>query len=400
MISAIKNLLTYLLYFPSVTFSIVSAEIFPYGLIYSLTKMNKVAKKSLFFIALLTISAIWGGFNYNNFNFEVLRSIAAYLNPVILFYTVCRLEERTINKLLNINRKVFYFLLLLGGFQFSGAITLLGLEGIIDLLMHRGAYGVIGSGRGVALLSSEPSRASYEFLFVYMLFRSFNNYSRYFNILMDVLVSLFLLFVIRSATGAIFLIIFIFFQYRKVFLAIVIFLFIYLSITGLTLETNNTSRALELILFSFEAMQVGGFWQLFLTSSGFRGISVYASYLSGFQNYFGHGVGQWELSSLNALNNTGFLPSEITYFSSKGLGFTSVRPTSYIAALMLDIGLIGVSIFIYLIHEVFKIYESNKGLLFCFLFYIFFMGDIGNPVPWLVMAISVAKNSFRESCNT
>lgn len=399
-------MLKYLLFFPSATFSIFKAEIFPYGLIYALTQKVLISKDALLFIFLVCLSCLWGGYNYQDFTFEVFRSVAAYLNVVLLFFVVSNYNKFELTRLVKVNTFVFYLLLVVGILQISGLSIVLGLGALIELVMSRGAEGVIGNGRGISLLSSEPSRASYEFLFIYMLFRTTlgQNYKLIFY---DVLVTVFLLFFIKSATGALFLMIFIIINYKKLFFRVFPFFLFFLFFFGMNLNYLNidflgfNSRALDLMFQSVDAIKNGKLWDLFISASGFRGISVYASYLSGSTHLFGYGLGMWESSSIAALYASGYQPSDILYFASRGEAFTSIRPTSFIASTMLDMGLLGTCIVLYCIRSFFILYRTPQfnGAFYCFVFYLFCVGSIGNPIPWLIIGIMVAnqKHLNRES---
>lgn len=383
------NLLRILLYFPSVTFSLFSAEIFPYGIINSFLNGLVLNKKILAFFLIILLSAIHGIYIHNSFNFDIFRSIAAYMNPVMIYFVVKNSDSDTVDKMLKINRGVLFFFFILGFLQITGITTLMGFSQLISFLMNRGADGLIGEGRGISLLASEPSRASYEVLFVYMLFRATTKIKAPITVIFDIAIAFFILFFIRSAMGAIFLLIFIFFNYKKYFIICLPFLSLFVGfVNGL----DSESRAIQLFLSGLEALKNGEFINLFLSASGFRGISVYAGYLSGLKHPFGLGVGYWETSSILALRDTGFSALDITYFATREGVYESVRPTSFISSLMLDTGIIGVFITILLIKDAFFVaYDDlTKSIVYCFIFYLFFIGSIGNPIPWLVVGLLIA----------
>ncbi len=390
-------MIRYLLYFPSVTFSVISAEIFPWGFLYSVFRKISLTKELFFLVFMMAFSVLWGVFEYNETSFEIVRSLAAYGNVLLVYFAAINLSKIEREKLINTNTTVFYLLFLIGILQFTGMFSLLGLGYIIELLINRGAEGVIGSGRGVALLSSEPSRAGYEFLFIYMLFR----FTKLVNVrkgkvfLFDILVSLFILLFIKSALAAIFLFIYMFYNYRSYIYYTFPFVFVLVLLLGLNLNNliaflaDSNTRSLVLASLTLQTIIDGGFWNLFMNASGFRGVSIYSAYLIGFNDLIGHGIGNWEKSSLIALESSGYSPADLLYFSSREGIFTSIRPTSFIASLMLDVGVIGVSILLYCIRRILILYtcDASRGILYCFAFYIFFIGSVGNPVPWLVVGI-------------
>lgn len=393
-------MLRLLLYFPSATFSIIQAEIFPYGVIYALTHSRSLSKNVIPIIFVMLLSCIWGAYNYQIFTVEVFRSIAAYLNAVLVFLLISNYHTEYLNKLIKLNSMIFYLLIFVGVLQFTGIFSLVGMGYAIELIMSRGSDGIIGHGRGISLLASEPSRASYEFLFIYMLFRTTLDQS-YQKIFYDCAVSIFILFFIKSATGALFLVIYMAVSYRKYIMPLLVLLVTVLFFVGINISlmtdsadtSGYNSRALELMMQSFSALQDGTLWDLFITASGFRGISVYAAYLSGWSHLFGFGIGMWEQSSVTALYESGYNPSDILYFANRDGVFTSIRPTSFIASTMLDMGLIGTLVFLYSIRRFFILHQVDefRGAFYCFVFYIFFVGSIGNPIPWLIIGALVAK---------
>ncbi|TMN92351.1 hypothetical protein CWB72_05560 [Pseudoalteromonas phenolica] len=389
------NFLRVMLFFPSVNFSLLKAEIFPYAGIYYLLKRPVLYREQLFFIVVLFVSPIYGMYIYNDFNSEVLRSILAYLNPFLIFFTIYFSSRFDCGLIVKIIKLVFYFLVFLSFFQYTGLANLFGFDLIIDLLMSRGNAGVMGHGRGISLLSSEPSRAGMEFLFIYAAFRFCYLSDESKRVVYDLLVLFIIVFLIRSATGAIYSFIFFGLIYKRFsIIAFPVFVFFsvnYLSFTGV--------RTLDIASNIFANANFSYFMELLLNTSGFRAISVYSGYLSGFYNPFGLGVGFWEYSSLEALINSGVSASQVSFFTTWNNGeYYSVRPTSYVASIMLDMGLLGLLAFIMSFKRIFSKIRTEKELLpigIVFLFYLFCLGTIGNPIPWVCVALIY---SYRGQC--
>jgi hypothetical protein len=86
----------------------------------------------------------------------------------------------------------------------------------------------------------------------------------------------------------------------------------------------------------------------------------------------------------------------IGYFANKGSGgYFSIRPTSYMATIALDMGFIGVLSVLYVLKPVLALLKNRKLPIFpvtiCFLFGIMVSGAAGNPVPWISMALIYRK---------
>ncbi|WP_165312516.1 hypothetical protein [Vibrio ziniensis] len=378
----IKKFLEVLLFFPSVTFSLIKAEIFPYGIIYFLVGRVRLYKNVMLVIFLMIISSIYGALYFQEISDEVIRSIFAYLNPLLVYVYILNERKRSSE---NIVKFIFFGLLALGLLQFSGLANAIALDSIIDILMSRGGTDVVEGGRGISLLSSEPSRAACEVTFVYILFRySFLNHKV--TIIFDVFIAFFILYFIRSATGLIYISIFLLLEYR---LKLVIALGILFLAVGFS-DLSSSSRALNLLHAALSQDDFSSFVSLALNASGFRFISVYAAYKSMFNAIFGFGVGFWEFSSKIALNNSGIPAYDISYFNTWfGGRYESVRPVAYFASIALDMGIIG---FILLSNIVFKpvlqVFKMSefKSAYITFAFYLIFLSAVGNPVPWLCIA--------------
>jgi hypothetical protein len=131
-----------------------------------------------------------------------------------------------------------------------------------------------------------------------------------------------------------------------------------------------------------------------LNESGFRVISVWAAYVYGFANPLGSGIGGWGPASLIAMDAIGVPATEIGFFASySGGNVDGVRPTSFIADIFLEMGWVGFVLFVL----AFWSYMTNKTLfnniyarpvLVMFYFNLFVMGTIGDPLPFIFLALA------------
>jgi hypothetical protein len=290
-------------------------------------------------------------------------------------------------------------LLVIGFLQVTGLGRFIYLGSLIEVLIPRGEGDLLGLGRGATLLSSEPSRASLEFLFIALTYRYIClKLSTKFDLLFDIFVLAFLLLVMRSATGLLYF--FIYFFCKRFFLSMVFACLVSFFITIILMNVEGIEvRALQVLTMVLNT-PLNGIYELFLNVSGFRGISVHSSYLFGVNNFFGGGVGFWNLSSLSALNESGFDYRNINYFAQRYNSFVPVRSTSYGASVMLDMGLIGFVVFISILLprlRLFSYSSDSKPLVYLFLFYIFLLGSIGNPVPWICVALLIRDSRIKQT---
>jgi len=382
--------LLYSLFFPSVTFGLLAAEVFPYALIFSILVRKKYYKNEIYIYSLFLVSILWGILKFQYFSFEIIRSLAAYINPLIIFFTIMFMSDSFVIKIISAFKKTFFFLIILAIIQFSGLLTILNISSLFEFLVPRSAVTELGAGRGVTLLSTEPSRAATELIFIYLCCR-FTCLNKNTHLLFDVIVFIILALIIKSAIGILF---FALFYITTINLTRIVpfLLVIFVVITYLVGDANVRWLVVFAEISKAENLQV--LWSVLVNSSGFRFISVYAGYLYGFLNPFGAGIGFWTDSSILALNLTNFLPQEISYFASRDHhDWVSLRPTSYLSSLALDTGIVGLLVFLFMFKKYFYFLFQRRifAISIPFLAYFFMIGSIGNPLPWMALAVVMRK---------
>jgi hypothetical protein len=113
-------------------------------------------------------------------------------------------------------------------------------------------------------------------------------------------------------------------------------------------------------------------------------------------------MGLWMRSSLDALNSIHIAPDAVGYFSKKGGGdYFAIRPTSYMANIGLDLGLVGMCAAFYLLKPILRLLKNVRHAIFpvtlCFLYGISGSGAAGNPVAWACMAL-IYRKLKSDSC--
>lgn len=388
-----------MLFFPSVTFGLLSAEIFPWAAAYALKRLKSISYRLFPIVATTLASIILTLYIYNGqFISESIRSIFAYANPLFLLMVLACAPEREIFRLVKILKYVLGALLAFGIVQGSGLIEFV--DPLVKALVPRGGAEEFGGGRGVMLLSTEPSRAAFEIIFLYAAWRTITTLSGLRIILIDILFALFIVGIIKSALGLALLLVYLFFIYRLK----LILLLLLLAPIALTMFID--ARAVSIAVDLASKTSPIEAYEFFVNASGFRLISVLSSYYYGLTSLIGGGVGAWPVSSINAMQATGFSAEEINYFiyhaDSK---FTGIRPTSYMANIALDMGLLGVACLMYLLIPYIKRAWACgvliRPLLGLFLFSLFFIGAVGNPIPWLAIILAIryleAREGFKEN---
>jgi hypothetical protein len=385
----LNNFFDYLLFFPSITFSVLNSEIFPWAYIRSKTEGFKLYK-NLYNLYILFIFSITYTLIYTNFQaspIEIIRSLIAYLNPILIFFFIINSKKINTYNYINIIKNIFCATVIFGLIQYSG--ILLSLEKYFRFFIPRLYMQQIGGGRGVSLFSSEPSRASYEFLFLYIFIRTF--LIKKWVFFFDLLFFSYSFLIIKSTTGILLSFIYFLPTYRKQLPALIL---IFLTSIIIFIDLFPENRAVFLfstLASNITSLSIKNVFLLLLNESGYRLISLIAAYTYGCYTIIGTGVGNWEFGISTALKFLNIDPANIAIYNQlDGVDFVSTRPTSFISSYFLDFGIFGFLVLLKSIWGVFKnIYNSiSKKLFYTFLVYIFFVGDIGNPIPWIIIALS------------
>jgi hypothetical protein len=299
--------------------------------------------------------------------------------------------------LVNIFHGVFLANVVLCTLQYLGLLPSF-LEPIFRLFIDRFINEFNGGGRGVAGLFAEPSYASmamhYYFAF-FMLSRKVNPRSMI-GIAAIVAMVLFDLFIIRSVTGVVMILIYLASLQRakyllKAGLVIVVLLGAVIYQFG---RSPNAPRSVETAydFFKYGAYQDPTPW--LLEQSGFRFVSVWAAYKYGFTHPLGSGVGGWGQASIQAMDDIGIKASAMSFFATAmGSEYQGVRPTSFAAGLMLETGIVGLILFCvafwpFLSRK--ELYNDihTRSISIFFIFNTFALGSIGDPLPFIFLALA------------
>ena len=380
------RILRILLFFPSITFGLLPSEIFPFGLIYSFVIIIKSKKFHLaelivfyFFLLTGTISIYFNPFS------EVIRSVVSYLNVLLPFLVIIKINREELRKVTNAAYAALIIMITVGFLQMLNLLE--PLKKIYLFLIPRGNYGVLTEfNRGVSLLSTEPSRASIEFAFLIVLFLVYKR-----NINLKILGSVsYLNFIIQGGYAllySILLSITFINKYSKTLLLLVPF--VLFSIYKLL----ENYRGLNLIINIFSS---GKWFETLVILSGARIVSVIAAFKYSYYNLLGAGLGSWRSTMIEALNQTGFDPNSISFFKRMGNGFwVPVKPNSILANIALEFGILGLVVFIiffiWTLYRHFKIHNIKFPFFITpiFITYITLFGYLGNPIPFVVVALII-----------
>ena len=168
----ISKVLRHLLFLPSITFGVISSEIFPWAAIYS-TLHSKFKKTNFIYVFLcfyVVINILISIYFFETPIGKIFSTLFAYLNPILIFILIISIKQQHVKKVVSALKNVFFFLLFFGFLQTLNLTAFL--EDIYTLLIPRGNFKTMSDfGRGIALLSTEPSRAALELVFLALLIR-------------------------------------------------------------------------------------------------------------------------------------------------------------------------------------------------------------------------------------
>lgn len=394
--------LSVMLFFPSITFGIYSAEIFPWAFIISLLYIKSYNKYFLLLILVLFFSFLFTFSSLNNsfIFFEGVRSLGAYYNSLFAFAFVICLNNLRIFKIIKISKFIFGLLLILGIIQFFGIIQFL--DPLFKFIIPSSSASVLLEiNRGVNLLSIEPARAGNELIFLYILFRLV--FIKRNKIIYDILFACYLLIIIQSAMVILFYSIFVLLYYRLKLLYPALILILILPF--IKFDFIGGGRAIDLFNELYLLENYDDIFFTLINTSGHRLISIYSSFLYGLTYPFGGGIGNWMISSVEALKMTGFDLSSLNYFKLFGNNFAvGIRSSGFVSNLILDIGWLGISFFIFYLYKSLKDYwnlnNESRTIILLFLTKIFFIGAVGHPLAWIITVVClryIYLNSIKET---
>jgi hypothetical protein len=390
------SLLFLFLFFPSITFGILKAEIFPWALVISILYIKRYSLDFIFLFLFLFLNTVLSMLYFNLDITSSARSLLPYLN---VLFTMLIVTNRNYIKFIYLIKGLLIFLLILGFLQYSGVLS--NIDFIFKTLVPRASSESLSFiNRGVTLLSSEPARAGNVLIFIYLSYRIIFINSLVIRAISDLLILVYLLIIIKSAMASMFFILFLILTYRSKLILPTVLIIILTTFTDL----SEGGRVIELFITLSSLDNFEEIVTLLINTSGHRLLSIYAFYNYGFNELLGGGIGNWMNSSIDALYQTGYNISRMNYFIRFGNGdAVSIRGSGFVTNLVLDTGLIGLLLFSTYIGRLLKRYwnisEDSKILIIIFLIKILFVGSVGHPVAWITTFATLKYLYFKNKEN-
>lgn len=380
------NTLLYLLFFfPSVTFGLLTAEIFPWAFLISLLLYKRFSWPFFLVFGFLIIHSFLSVVTVGLHIFpDTVRSFFAYSNALVSFALVSSLSLKHILRLIKLIFWLFLFLVTLGLLQHFSLINFL--DPIIKFFVPRGgAQPLFASNRGIRLLAIEPARAGNELFFLYLVVRTI--FIKKFRFLTDLLMVLYLALFVKSSMALMFLLLSLLILYNVKLFFVLPFMFIGFHLIDFE---SFGGRAIDLFVLLSKLNSYSDILFILMKTSGNRITSIFSSYLYGLYTPFGGGMGNWLESSRISLKMTGIDLSQLNYFKQNGLNAGS-RSSGFFSNLILETGITGLFVvFTYVmltLRKYWSISTESKCIILIFFIKIFFVGAVGHPVAWICTLI-------------
>ncbi len=396
--NSIRRILGPLIFLPNIMplKVLFSAEIFPWAFLYSCRKDLRINKRYALFLVYIVVSAL---FMLGTFKTVLIpaRALFALINATLIFFLLIHVDDDEYKWLTRIFHSVFIANIALCVIQYLGLLPSF-IEPVFRLFIDRFTAEIYGGGRGVAGLFAEPSYASMAIHYYFAFFMLSNkiNPKSIIGLISIGGIILFDMFIIRSVTGVVMILIYLMSMQRMKYILRVGVL-ISLMLGGIIYQFGRSSNAPRSVETAYDFFKYGGYqdpmpW--LLEQSGFRFVSVWAAYKYGLNHPVGSGVGGWGNASIQAMDDIGIKASAMSFFATAmGSEYQGVRPTSFGAGLMLETGIIGLLLFIYAFWpylsraELYKDVHTRSIAIF-FIFNTFALGSIGDPIPFIFFAFA------------
>ncbi|MDB2690724.1 hypothetical protein OAS88_00925 [Planktomarina temperata] len=259
------------------------------------------------------------------------------------------------------------------------------------ILVPNGWWGEIGLGRGISLLSTEPSRAAIEVAIVYSLLWFY--YKRYRAYLTLTFIALELL-LIKSMTGAIFCMIAILAAYPVMFLSMSFIVMYYF----LNIHDNQIFeiRWLAIVKDVLDASNWEAVLDIFLALSGNRIISLVASVKTILTYPLGLGIGGSTIAA-DQIYEMIDLREKINVFQHKNFnGDYNLKSSSFFSSLLMEVGILSLTfLFVYIRFIIKSLNNARNGIVLpisVITFSLLFIGPAGSPIPFACLGLLVLHN--------
>lgn len=384
-----------LLLIPSVTFGLFSdqVEVMPWAIFVAFFYIRKFNYRLILVFSWLFLFAVVG-YVVTEDTFEVTRSLFAYINCLLAIEIAFSLSTEQLKHAAKSLNTIFLILIFLGLVQYTQILE--NYDNFFSFFSPRASATLLNEmGRGVTLISSEPARAGVELIFMYLCLKAINQHMFIFKY--DIILLLYLGFIVQSAMSFMLYAAYLLFIYRK-YIILIIGGFVLVSLFN-PFDIRVSGRVFEL----FTTFKFGSLIDLntalfeIINTSGHRLVSIYTSYLYSLYYPLGCGVGNWVNCSVDAILMSGIETQSYNYFKLYGGGeAVGIRASGFFANLALDAGIIGIFLVFSYFVSLYKsagYFPQKKSLAILFIVKMLFIGSVGTTAEAYCVALVFATYS-------
>jgi len=396
-----RKLLAHLIFVPNITLGtntpfLGRPEIFPWTSAYAVRRDLRPSLAYIIFATYLVLS--FGYYVATGGIFMIgLRSLMALINASIVFFTVLTVGDDEI-KYLN---RAFWLM-----FALNVAVSLMQYFAIFPGFLVRPMNFFIDRwvptswdyGRGCSGLYAEPSYHAFgvHHYFAYAILLLNVDQKSPKGLILTAAMAIYDIVIVRSLTGLIIMTIYVVSHqnWRKAWKPVLAIAVAFILALGWYGKSNDLPRSLEFVYHVFYSERYKDLFDYVMWEGGIRTVSLMGSYPFGLMHPFGWGLGSWPQASISSLLDLGISEIEVAFFEMYYSPYDGFRPFS--ADLFLETGVVGFILFAvamwpYISPKAMWQNPNTRAVVVLFLFNMIILGTIGDPLPFLFLALAYRR---------
>jgi len=398
-----RKLLAHLIFVPNITLGTTTPflgrpEIFPWTSAYAVRRDLRPSLAYIIFATYLVLS--FGYYVATGGIFMIgLRSLLALLNASTVFFTVLTVGE---DELKYLNR-AFWLM-----FGLNVAVSLMQYFDIFPGFLVRPMNFFIDRwvptswdyGRGCSGLYAEPSYHAFgvHHYFAYAILLLNVDQESPKGLFLTAAMAIYDIVIIRSLTGLIIMSIYVVSHqnWRKAWKPTLALAVAFILALGWYGANNELPRSLEFVYNVVFEERYKDLFDYVMWEGGIRTVSLMGSYPFGLMHPFGWGLGSWPQASITSLLDLGISEIEVAFFEMYYSPYDGFRPTAFSADLFLETGVVGfilfgVAMWPYISPKTMWQNPNTRAVVVLFLFNMIILGTIGDPLPFLFLALAYRR---------
>jgi hypothetical protein len=218
------------------------------------------------------------------------------------------------------------------------------------------------------------------------------------GLVLTALMAIYDMVIVRSLTGLIIMTIYVVSHqnWRKAWKPTLGLLIAFVLALGWYGANNELPRSLEFVYNVFFEERYKDLYEYVMWEGGIRTVSLIGSYPWGIMHPFGWGLGSWPQASITSLLDLGLSEIEVAFFEMYYSPYDGFRPTAFSADLFLETGVVGFALFAlamwpYISPKTMWQNPNTRAVVVLFLFNMIILGTIGDPLPFLFLALAYRR---------